>query len=89
MLRNIGSNLTEKNIVKAGKSIATVQRVWPILCPVLWERLSNYSKNQKVFILLSVRQHDTFKLKCYIMQKLSKNKVLQKVQTNIDQLYFV
>ena len=106
VLRSLGANITPKAVVKAGKSIATVQQV----CQSFEEQTSSSSKSDRhpyprfgkdfsmvlttleeenVFVPECERKHETFNLKCGLLEKVSRKDLLKKVRTSIDQICLV
>lgn len=54
-----------------------------------FEMVLSVLEEEKVFQMIGNRHHDTIKLNCGLLEKLSIDKLIKKVQNNIHQIYFV
>ena len=105
VLRGLGSNITPKAIVKAGKSIAAVHRVSQIFeqqtnCKSPSHKHSFPSFKKELTTIVNLleaegvftpqdRQYATFKSKKGLLHKLTQDELLKKVQSSINKIYFV
>ena len=105
LLKWLGANKATKTISKAGTTIATVDRICRMFeeqtstCQARSHRhpYPSFSKDldtilkvleEEVFIPKE-RQHSTFSLRKPLLQKLSHAQLIAKVQSTVEQIYFV
>ena len=95
----MGANVNVAAIERAGRSIAVVHHVCQLFqhhppshnhsVPSFREdfkKVLSVLEEENVYMILSNRQHNSFKFSCGVLEKFSMKELQEKVKTNIIQL---